>query len=85
VKQVVEPVKQVEPVKTVKPTAAPTVSSISKRLDAARARAAKLPSAAARRMMNLDLDRLETRLKSGDSPRSLNRDLDEVVENYGGP
>jgi hypothetical protein len=60
-------------------------ASVTKRFTQARGKAAKLESAAARRMMNLDLDRLEERLKKGEAPRAVNRDLDDVLEKYGAP
>jgi serine/threonine protein kinase len=74
----------VKPTKDVKATGA-TVASVEKRLASARSKAAKLGNAAARRMMTLDLDGLEKRLLGGEAPRTVNRDLGEVLENYGVP
>jgi hypothetical protein len=92
--EVTESVKVTAPVKAtpskqlgvVKPqSTAPTVAWVAKRLDQARTMAASLPNAAPRRMMNLELDRIEARLKSGEAPRALDSDLGEVVEKYGVP
>jgi serine/threonine-protein kinase len=60
-----------------------TVASVRTRLDKARLDAARLTSAAARRMMTLDLDRIEERLERGDDPRSIDRELDDILDNYG--
>lgn len=64
--------------------AGPSTASVQKKLSNARAAAAKLESAAGRRMMNLELDKLETRLKKGEAARSINDELQDVLDNYGG-
>ncbi len=82
-----EPEKEKEPpvAPKISKVSAPTLATVSRRVAQAREKAAKLESATARRMMTLDLDRLEGRLLSGDVPRTLNRDLDEILEKYGAP
>ncbi|MGV3620002.1 MAG: serine/threonine protein kinase [Archangium sp.] len=83
------PVKPTEPVKPNVPTAprppsGPTVASVQRKLGSARGTAAKLPNQAVRRMMDLDLDRLEQRLKKGDAPRDISDELQDVLDKYGG-
>lgn len=55
------------------------------RLERARVRAAQLPSAAARRMMSLELDRVEARLEHGEDARAVGRELDDILQNYEAP
>jgi serine/threonine-protein kinase len=60
-----------------------TTATVQRKLDQARDRMGRLDNAAARRMMSLDLDALEKRLKSGETPRTVSRDLEDVLQNYG--
>ncbi|MBL8918310.1 MAG: protein kinase [Myxococcaceae bacterium] len=72
---------------TAPPTPRPeqTGAALRRRLAKARATAAQLTSAPARRMMNLDLDRIEARLTQGGDARAIGRELDEIMENYRTP
>lgn len=65
------------------PPAAVTTATVQRKLSQARDRAGHLDNAAARRMLSLDLDALEKRLTSGESPKNVARDLDDVLQNYG--
>lgn len=60
-------------------------AALRRRLSKARTTAAQLISAPARRMMNNDLDRVETKLQQGDEPRAIGRELDEIIEGYRTP
>lgn len=61
----------------------PTAAEVRVHLEKARAAAAQLSSAPARRMMELDLDGIEARLQGGDEPWVLERELNDVLGNYG--
>ncbi|MBL8914032.1 MAG: hypothetical protein JNM17_25230, partial [Archangium sp.] len=56
--------------------------ALEQRIANARAAAGKLSAPAQRRLMNTELDELETRLKDGERPRRIAKDLDEVLERY---
>jgi serine/threonine-protein kinase len=89
---VVAPEVSPKPEASPKPTSPPlvrpnqrslTAVQMGKRLEAARARVGALESSAVRRMLYLELDKLDARLKQGESPRVISADLDEVFDRYG--
>ncbi|PZR07392.1 MAG: serine/threonine protein kinase [Archangium gephyra] len=81
--EVVKPTEDVKPKVPRAPTG-PTLASVQRKLGNARSTAEKMPNQAVRRMMDLDLDRLEARLKKGESPREISAELQDVLDKYGG-